>query len=139
MASPDAYFQTLMNDMKVFNNKNAEYLEGTGTQRRWMIPTQFTTFKVFDIQNLSTPFDRTQLNADYKAEYEGTGDDEIRSVAGYSTQIAYLAMMERAFRERYKSLPRIGAHTMGRVEAHGEDDGVHEGSILPWVQELFTA
>jgi len=140
MASPDTFFQLAMNDMKDINENNRKYLEADGTQRQWMIPTAFAaSFEPLDVSALGDAFDRQQLNADYQAEYDGTGEDEVRVVMGLSTQLGYLAIMERAYRERYKTMPRVAAHTTGRTKAHGDANGIHTGSILPYIQELFTA
>lgn len=141
MATVDAQFSSLMTDMTTFSDKIADYIKSDGTQRLWMIPTASGwTFNPTQIAGMATPFDRSGPNATYAAEYTGSGDDEIRVIMGTHVEIHYMGMMERAFRERHRTVVRAQYLLGGRRLAHGDASyGVHKASVQGYVQELFTA
>jgi hypothetical protein len=146
MATVDAQFSSLMDDMTDFSTKISDYLISDGsTQREWMIPDAAGggwTFDPTDIPNIGDPFDRSGPNATYAAEYSGSGspDNEIRTVMGTHVEINYMGMMERAFRERHRTVVRAQYLLAGRRKAHGDTSyGVHKASVQGYVTELFTA
>jgi len=139
MATPDTNFTQLMDDMQSFADKTHKYLTQDGTQRLWMIPTNASSHDPTDIQSLEDGFDRSTLNANYAAEYNGSGEDHVRVVMGTNMQICYMGMMERAFRERHRTACRPFSHLAGRKKAHGIADGVHKGSVWKHVDDTFKS
>jgi hypothetical protein len=145
MASVDAQFTSLMDDMQGFCDASEDYLRGVGTQREWMIPAGYTggwEFQPHDIPNVGDPFTRDQANQPndlYKKEYQGLGDQEVRTIMGTHVEIHYMAMMERAFRERHRLPTRAMIHLGARHKAHADANGVHKYGVEGYVQELFVA
>ena len=141
MASPDADFAALMEDMRAYAAREAAYWESDGTQKYWEIPTKATwTFNPQNIEAMKVPFNRSALNTQLSAEYDGTGDNEVRVLMGTELQINYMAMMERAFRERHKLALRSFAHRTARANAHADNSyGVHTHTVLGLVQDLLSA
>ena len=140
----DSHFTQLMTDMQTKSLQIGQYLRGQQSgsayiQRCWMIPTYSPSFSPTNVPNLGTAFSRTALNTDYANQLSGGG-----TATGYighqmvdGIQINYLAMMERAFRERHKTDVRCQLHLCGRRIGHGQTNGVHTGSVQPYVQSLI--
>ena len=143
MASVDPKFSTLMGDMQLLADNNAKYLMATGNyQRKWMVPSDApaTWDPLDDITDHGTLFDRATVNQQYADTHNGTDSSAVvADTMGYSIQLNYMAMMERAFRDRHKSVVRSTAHDCGRKRAHGEQLGIHKGSVLEAVSNMFTA
>lgn len=141
MASVDAQFTQLMDDMASFSGTLSQYLESDTTQRVWMIPTGYSggwTFNPTDIPNIGDPFDRTDVNSDYVDEYAGSGEDKIKVAMGLNVEIGYMCMMERAFRERHRTCTRALMLLSGRRKAHSDTTaGVHKAAVEGFVQELL--
>ena len=119
----------------------ANYLGADGTQCPWMIPTGVSgwTFEPTDVPNLGEPFDRTQVNQDYQDVLSGSGstNNQLKETMAAHIQIGYLAVMERAFRERHRLMPRAFGLAQGRGLAHGDStDGVHIGSVKQHVLDI---
>jgi hypothetical protein len=78
---------------------------------------------LFDWDGMSEPFSRKQSNQWFlkaidNAQAPGVSGDIVLT----TTQVDYLACMERAFRARYtNSFPRVMAHTLGRRRGHGDE------------------
>ncbi len=142
MASVDAQFTSLMDDMASFSDKIGKYLRSDTTQRLWMIPAGYSggwTFDPVDIPNIGDPFDRTDVNLAYVGEYTGGGEDKIKVAMGLNVEVGYMCMMERAFRERHRTCTRALMLLAGRCKAHGDaTNGVHKASVEGFVQELLA-
>ena len=141
MASVDAQFTQLMDDMALFSSTLSQYLESDAMQRLWMIPTGAAggwSFNPTDIPGIGDPFDRSDVNSDYADEYSGAGEDKIKVAMGLNVEIGYMCMMERAFRERHRTPTRALMLLAGRRAAHGDVvNGVHKSSVEGFVQELL--
>jgi len=134
----DAQFASLMNDMVAFSDLISTYLESDGSQRLWMIPAGSAgNFNPTAIAALGEPFDRAAINADLVAEYSGVGEDKVKVAMGLNVELGYMCMMERAFRERHRTVPRALALLAGRRKAHSDTTNVHEDSVEAFVQELL--
>jgi len=145
MATVDSQFTSLMDDMADFSEKISDYLISDGsTQRLWMVPDAAVawTFNPTEPDKMGEPFDRTDVNKVYSDEYSGaaSADNEIRTVMGAHVEINYMGMMERAFRERHRTVVRAQYLLAGRRKAHSDtSDGVHKAGVEGYVTELFTA
>lgn len=141
--SVDAQFTSLMDDMADFSDKIQNYIRDASVQRLWMVPEGKDTMWEFDPTDptdMYDPFDRDAIRTDYSNEYSGSGTNEIRAVMGTNVEIGYMAMMERAFRERHKLCPRALLHVAGRRLAHSHtSDGVHKAAVEGYVSDLFNA
>jgi len=138
MASVDAQFARLMDDMVTFSGLISTYLESTGAQRLWMIPAGFVgNFNPTSIANLGEPFDRDDVNSALVAEYSGSGESKVKVAMGLSVEIAYMCMMERAFRERHRTPTRGLTLLAGRRKAHSDATNVHKDAVEAFAQELL--
>lgn len=137
MATPDATFSARIGNMQTFCGKIADYKMGDGTQRVWM--TFGTTFQPYDIPNLGDQLDRTSINQAYADEYSGSGDDEVRVTMGSHMQISYMAMMERAYRQRHRTPTRAHMLHAGRMLAHEDANGIHAAAVLGYITQVLVA
>lgn len=128
-------FSGLMTDFTNYSDRLYQYLYGNQVQRYWMVPTITGILNPTDIAALGNGFDRSQLHADYSAEHADNG--QRNKAMGYSIQINYLGMMERAFRERHRTPTRALMLLAGRKRAHSDPAGVPQGSVLAYVNDLF--
>lgn len=111
-----------------------------GEQSQWMMPDlKGWSGSLFDYDGMAKPFDSsassdgfTKATAD--AQSPGTTGDMIIS----TTQIDYLAVMERSFRDRH-SMSRIRAmcHAMTRKNGHGNDRGPLSQCIQEYLNGLI--
>lgn len=142
MASVDSNLDQLLTDLQQQSDTNADYLTGGGQQRVWMIPTNLPAFDPFDVAGMGAAFDRTGVNAGYAAEYSGapSGTNTVNTVMGMNMQIAYMAMMERAFRERHKTPSRAWCHLAARKRAHGDAaNSVHIAAVKTHIEDVLNA
>jgi hypothetical protein len=103
-----------------------------------MIPSRAGTFSPTSIASLGTAFNRQALNQDYAQQMSGSGKSTVGDTIRAGLQINYLAMLERAFRERHKTDVRCQMHVTGRRIAHGLAGGVHTGSVQAHVQSFIN-
>jgi hypothetical protein len=139
--SPFAQFTSLMDDMQGFSLRTYAYLFGSGYQRYWMIPTGYSGGWVFNptnIAGLHDPFTRGEANTALSNEYSGSGDNQVNLTMGYGLQIGYMGMMERAFRDRHRTVTRAQMLVSGRKAAHGDASGVHKGAVEGHITELLN-
>jgi hypothetical protein len=143
--SVDPNFSQLMTDMSNFAATNAKYAQSvSSTQKLWMIPTNASSNGTWDpvlgsaIQNLNAAFGRSALNSSYSNAHTSSGNT-VADVIGFHTQLAYMAVMERAFRERHKTVARATIHNGARKIAHGSGVGVHLGSVLQYMTNMFSS
>lgn len=141
----DQYFTSALEDSRAQSQLIGDYVRGRSAngayvQRHWMIPTRASTFNPLSIASLGTAFSRYDLNLEYAQQLSGTPSDTsgcIGHTIADGLQINYLAMMERAFRERHKTDVRCQMHLAGRRLAHGDTNGVHTGAVKPYVQSFI--
>ena len=138
MSSPDKNFQKLINEISELCEKIHAYAIGGSAGRPWMVPTTLTT-DIFDIENMSKPFDRSGPNQQYEAEMDKGNASTVATCMGSKVQIDYLGMMERAFRARHASPIRCYTHAASRRKAHGDPQGVHVSGVLEFVTNLMKA
>lgn len=142
MPAIDTNFSALMESVRAKSELLYQYLMvvgGSSIQRLWMVPTAAGwTFDPLDIPNMGIPFSRVAVNSQYAQEYAGGGYNKIHVVMALSIQLNYSAMMERAFRDRHKTVVRATAHLGGRKAAHGSSSGVHIASVKAHVQDLLN-
>jgi hypothetical protein len=94
---------------------------------------------VLDIPNLHLPFDREELNEQYRDLHKE--DNKSTSTGGAAVlkqQIDYTAIAERAYRLRHATPIRCTLHHSIRREAHGHEVGVFQ-RVLMWVQDNLKA
>lgn len=141
MSTVDAGFATLMRDMESLADNNCKYLKGEAYQRKWMLPTATpANWDPTDITDHGDIFDRQAVNDSYESMHDGTlSTATVADTMGCCMQIGYMAMMERAFRDRHKTVVRSTAHDCGRKRGHGSTLSVHTGSVLEVVTNMFTA
>lgn len=94
---------------------------------------------LFDWEGISKAFERKKANADYvKATSDAQNPGVTGDLVSTTTQIDYLAIMERAFRARHSSsFPRVVAHQIGRKAGHGGSQGVFNRGALEYVNGLI--
>lgn len=119
-ASIDANFSSRLYDLK--EQAAAEAVaRAEGQQVKWARP-QLWNADLFDFEEMSTPFDRTQANADFiKAVENPKEPGTVGDIIATTTMIDELSAMERAFRVRHTMRrPRAMAHLSGRKRGHGD-------------------
>jgi hypothetical protein len=90
-----------------------------------------------DLKGMKAAFDRSSLNALYKAgllqpAYQAKTSDALAA----KLQIDYTAGLERAYRTRHATRVRCVAHNVGRKVGHSNAGGLFLGKILPHVQNV---
>jgi len=132
----DANFTALCTDMQELAYTNDNYLRGL-SQRVWMIPTAAAPFDPLSVPDLGAAFDRTGVNSAYSAEYSGAGENHIKAAMAANVQIGYMAMMERAFRNRHMTVTRASSHNNARKHAHGDvSNSVHLVAVRGYMEAL---
>lgn len=122
VASMDPNFELRYRDLSAASAQ--EYLaRSQGNQVRWARPLGFNA-SLFDVEAMSTPFDRSVSNAAYAQSVSnpaqpGTSGDIVAT----TTMIDQLANMERAFRARFMRRPRAMALALGRKSGQGDQLG----------------
>ena len=135
----DPIFSARLEDVRSQCEDIANYLLGdvAKTQRPWMVPTNVAgwTFDPVDPTTMNEPFDREDVNQTYKDVLD-TKDKGSAAMAAH-VQIGYLGMMERAFRQRHRTVTRAYGLTQGRKLGHGDEDhSVHTASVEQYVVDL---
>jgi len=136
---PDPAIQALLELIRCRCSQIHLYLAGTTQPRRWMIPPlRGWDGNPFNISDMQLPFDRTNINVEADNNLNAlTGTVGIGG--GKSLQINCLGMLERSFRQRHQSNVRALAHVAGRRKAHGEQNGIHTGDILSYLQNILDS
>jgi hypothetical protein len=112
-----------------------------GNQAQWMMPVaNGWKGSPFDYEGMAQPYSRAQSNAWFtKATANAAQSGSTGDLIATTTQVDYLACMERAFRARHTmSRPRAMCHTMGRKMGHGLDTGPLSRSIIEYIQGVNT-
>jgi hypothetical protein len=141
MADVDADFQAMMEAVRCCSDRIAEYLKGHPTHPRiWCMPPLGSggwDGDPLDISGIKDAFDRDQINTDAENDYNDTAKGKAGITAGYVLQIVYIGMMERAYRSRHSTVTRALLHTAGRRKGHGDQDGIHTGDIINYIQDIL--
>ena len=105
----------------------------------WLIPNKGGwSGNTRDNGGMGEAFKRDRANQDY---VDAIKDPDSPGVEGdlqrSAIQVDYLAQMERAFRARHLSTrPRMMAHALGRIKAHGSPKGALVQLALEFVREI---
>lgn len=140
MAQVCDVLQQLLEDLRYYSDRAARQAAGdTGYPRRWHMPTERGSWdgNPLRIDQLNEPFDRSSPDQDAQAAYTDGGSSGTGM--GNSLQVAIIASMERAFRERHKQPVRILLHAAGRRKGHGDLDGLHTGDVINYLQALLDS
>lgn len=93
-----------------------------------------------DIKGMQAAFDRSSLNALYKAGLlQPANAATVGDAMAAKLQIDYTATLERAYRTRHASRIRCVAHNSARKKGHGNAGGVFLGSVLSHVQNVNSS
>lgn len=134
----DPNFERQLRQLKTDSGANGDALQANG-QGQWFRPDGWNG-DVFDYDGMSVPFDRSKANEDFVAaisnpDSPGTTGDMIAA----TTQIDYLACMERAFRVRHAMpFPRMMLHAAGAMKGNGSDQGVFMLCGVEYVRRLVA-
>jgi len=106
-------------------------------QTGWFTPVGWNG-DVFDYDGMHTPFNRDKANQEFT---DAIANPNAPGVVGdmivTTTQIEYLACLERAFRMRHAMpLPRLLLHAAGAARGNGDDKGVYSLCGLEYVRRL---
>ncbi len=121
--------------------KQEERARKRNEQVHWMTPTDWQG-DPFDWNGMKAPFNRDKANSDYEAAVDdpkspGNSGDLVAT----TTQIDYLACMERAFRARHTygahQFCRPVAQSLGRKKGHGHAKGPFKQSVLQYVRDVL--
>jgi hypothetical protein len=126
-------FQQSVQQLQTQSAQIAESLQGTGTQRPWMVPEgDWSTFQPESINSL---FDRKEANQAYQ---DALHDDGVMGeAASAKLQLDHLARQERAFRLQHLPLIRAAVHAAARRQSAGNAAGVHLGVSQQYAQNLL--
>lgn len=139
VANMDPQFETQLRSLRT--QAQAEASQGRqGDQVQWLIPDRNGwNGDLFDWQGMAKPFDRSQANQDFvQATSDPQNPGNVGDLIVTTTQIDYLAVMERAFRMRHTMRrPRAMAHALGRKAGHGNDAGTFSQCGLEYVRGIL--
>jgi len=138
VADMDPDFQTRLKELE--QQAAAEYqARSQGGQVLWYRPGGEFSSDVFDLSAMGEPFDRSQANQDYIAAVKDPDNPGVSGdLVAATTQIDYLAVLERAYRMRHTMRrPRAVAHMLGRKLGHGNDLGPIVKCGLEYVRGLL--
>jgi len=136
--TPDSDFQALLERIRYRSERIARYLTGDTYPRRWMLPPlRGWNGDPLEITDIKKPFDREAINTEADSDFSGEGTVGVG--AGKTLEICYIAMMERAFRIRHMTPIRAMMHAAGRRSAHGNNNGIHTGDILTYIQDMLKS
>ena len=110
-----------------------------GEQSVWMMPAaNGWNGNLFDFAGLARPFDRSQANAWFVDALKDAGNaGTVGDMIVTTTQIDYLAIMERSFRMRHTMRrPRAILHMLARKAGHGHNNGPLVQAALEYVRGL---
>jgi hypothetical protein len=134
----DPNFEKQLRQLKEDSKANGDAVQ-QNEQVGWFRPDGWNG-DVFDYDGMHEPFDRKKANADFVAaisnpDAPGTSGDLIAT----TTQIDYLACLERAFRVRHAMpVPRLLLHAAGTMKGNGTDKGVFMLCGVEYVRRLVS-
>lgn len=136
-AKVDPNFEQRLRDLR--DAAKAEFTARQGDQPvKWNRPTDYEA-DLEDWDAMSDPFDRSAANGQFvEAVEDANNPGTTGDLVATTTQIDYLAVMERAFRARTTSTrPRMMAHLSGRKKGHGSDRGPLIQCTLEYVRSIL--
>jgi hypothetical protein len=93
---------------------------------------------LFDLTGMSQPFDRQdQFNDFDSVTKDGNSPGCVGDLMAIQLQGDYLGTLERAFRERHKSWPRMMVHSNARRYGHQHDLGVFQTGFKSYLQFIL--
>jgi hypothetical protein len=93
-----------------------------------------------DVRGMKAAFDRSSLNALYKAGIlQPAYKAKTADAAAAKIQIDYIAALERAYRTRHATRIRCVAHNVGRKVGHSNAGGLFLGTILSHLQRVTSS
>lgn len=110
-----------------------------GEQVPWVMPRAGEwSGDLFDWVGIHKAFDRSFSNDKFiEAIKDPKNPGTVYDLTIATTQIDYLATMERAFRSRHTfSRPRLAAHVCGRKRSYGSDRGHIIQGVLEYVRGM---
>ena len=138
---PDTTLQQLLAEIRDICQGNADYhMTGGSTHpRKWMVPPpELWGGHLFDISGIGDAFDRSDICDDLDTTLQaGDTGSTVGNRDAKLTEIAYLGMMERAFRQRHQTATRSLLQTAGRAKGHGNDNGIH-AAIVAYLQSMYV-
>ena len=109
-------------------------------QFHWHMPQKIKwSGDLFDWSGMHEPFDRNESNKSFVKAIQDPNNPGVSGDLGITTsQIDYLAVMERAFRARHTCRwPRVCAHMLGRRRGHGNEEmGLFKFGVLGAVRGM---
>jgi len=139
-ATLDPIFVNNVTNLSTTSGSIGNAASGT-TQRVWQTPpANGWSGNTADIAGLVKPFDRSQLVAKYaNVIADGSDPGTVADLIALSTQIQYVAAMERGYRARIASPIRCLITSLGRRIGHGDPAGIFVGSVQGYVQDVITS
>jgi len=125
VANMDPNFEGQLRTLRTQAQQEAQSRQ-QGQPTPWMMPERKAwSGDLFDSAGMHSPFDRTQANQDFvKAVSDATKPGVVGDLIATTTQVDYLATMERAFRMRHTMRrPRAVLLAAGRKTGHGDPQG----------------
>jgi hypothetical protein len=138
VADVDPNFERQLRALKADSKANGDAIRQNDATR-WFRPAGWDG-DVFDYAGIARAFNRDAANemvvrAISDAEAPGTSGDLIAA----TTQIDYLACLERAFRVRHAMpVPRLLLHAAGTMKGNGTDKGVFMLCGVEYVRRLVA-
>jgi hypothetical protein len=126
---------TLATDCERAANETFGYV-GSGANRWFMPPLDGWSGNPLDIAGIRLAFQRSTPNANAIGQLNG---GTIGRSAGEGLQIAYMGTRERSFRLRHMTPVRAAMHAAGRRKAHSNENGLHVGSVLNYLQNMLNS
>lgn len=132
----DPNFEKQLRKLKTDSQTNGDALQ-QNEQTQWFRPEGWNG-DVWDYDGMHEPFDRQKANSDFvqaiaNPNSPGTSGDLIVA----TTQIDYLACLERAFRVRHAMpAPRLMMHAAGTMKGNGNDQGVFSLCGIEYIRRL---
>jgi len=134
---PNTDFQNMMERLRCRDEQAWRYYGATTQPRRWMLPPpRGWDGDLHNISGINQAFDRVDLNEEAK---DNTDNGTTGIGAGKGLQIGIMGALERAFRLRHMNICRAQAHVAGRKKAHANQDGIHTGDTVTFVQDMLDS
>lgn len=137
-AQIDPVFQSRLEDLQAHAAAEGD-ARPQGNQVSWCRPAGWAG-NVFDLAAFAPPFDTKAATADYMAAVKTPGSPGTTSdLIATTTQIDFIATMERAFRARQTlRRPRAVAHMAARAAGHGNSQGPLTQLGLEYVRAIIA-
>lgn len=130
----DPNFDTVLHDLQEHAALAAEALK-SADQVTWFRPAAWAG-DPFDYEAIGPAFNRDQANQQYvEAVQSAQAPGVVGDLIAATLQVDYLAVMERAFRNRHTmTRPRRVCHVLGRKNGQGDQGGGFIQGVLEYVR-----